>query len=210
MPVPVHQLDSAEAYLAVLDGFPQVSPPGSRFAYNNGGFAVLAIVAERAAGTPFARLVDELVVGPAGLVDTGFLRSDALPPGTATGYLDLQGMRTNALHLPLLGTGDGGIFSTTADIAALWTSLYEGRIVNDEHVDLMTRPHSDAPEDGRRYGLGFWLAASGPKVLLVGYDAGASFSSLHDPTTGTTCTAIANTSEGAWDLRRAVSELREW
>ena len=202
MPVPVHQLDSAEAYLAVLDGFPQVSPPGSRFTYNNGGFAVLAVVVERAAGTPFARLVDELVIEPAGLVDTGFIRSDALPPGTATGYLDLEGMRTNALHLPLLGTGDGGIFSTTADIATLWTSLYGGRIVNDEHVDLMTRPHSDDPEDGRRYGLGFWLAAAGPVVLLVGYDAGVSFSSLHDPTTGTTCTAIANTSEGAWDLRR--------
>jgi hypothetical protein len=73
----------------------------------------------------------------------------------------------------------------------------------------MTRPHSDAPEHRRRYGLGFWLGAAGPTVFLEGYDAGVSFRSMHDPTTHTTRTVISNTSEGTWDLLRAVSELRE-
>jgi len=208
MPVPVHQLESAESYLAVLDGFPQVSPPGERFAYNNGGFVVLGLLIERAAGQPYHQLVDELVVQPAGLTDTAFIRSDALPGGVATGYLERDGLRNNALHLPLLGVGDGGIFSSSADMSALWAALYAGRIVSDEHVELMTRPRSDAPADHRRYGLGFWLAEAGPSVLLVGYDAGVSFLSRHDPTTATTSTVIANTSEGAWDLVRIVTDFR--
>jgi CubicO group peptidase (beta-lactamase class C family) len=209
MRVPVHQLDSAEAYLAVLDGFPQVTSPGAQFAYNNGGFVVLALLAERAAAQPFAELIDELVVKPAGLAETRFIRSDALPAGVATGYLDPDGLRTNALHLPVLGSGDGGLFSTASDMAAFWTALYDGRIVSADHVDLMTRPRSDDPEQGRRYGLGFWLAWAGPTVFLEGYDAGVSFRSMHDPTNGITRTVIANTSEGAWDLLRAVNELRE-
>jgi CubicO group peptidase (beta-lactamase class C family) len=209
MRVPVHELDSAEAYLAVLDGFPQVAPPGTQFAYNNGGYVVLALLAERAAGRPYHDLVDELVVQPAGLSDTGFIRSDALPANVATGYLDREGVRTNALHLPVLGAGDGGMISTTADMAGFWTALYDARIVSAEHVELMTRPHSDAPEHRRRYGLGFWLAPTGPTVFLEGYDAGVSFRSMHDPTMSTTRTVISNTSEGAWDLLRAVSELRE-
>jgi len=208
MRVPVHQLDSAEAYLAVLDGFAQVSPPGAQFVYNNGGYVVLALLAERAAGRSYHDLVDELVVQRAGLADTGFIRSDAMPANLATGYLD-GGLRTNALHLPVLGVGDGGMVSTTTDMAAFWTALYDGRIVSDEHIELMTRPHSDAPEHRRRYGLGFWLGLTGPTVFLEGYDAGVSFRSMHDPTTGTTRTTISNTSEGAWDLLRAVSELRE-
>ena len=79
MPVPVHTLASTEDYLSILDGHPQVSAPGERFAYNNGGFVVLALIAERASGEPFHRLVDERVCEPAGLRDTGYLRSDELP-----------------------------------------------------------------------------------------------------------------------------------
>ena len=209
IPVPVHRLDSAEAYLAVLDGFPQVSAPGAEFAYNNGGYVVLALLAERAGGRSYHELVDDLVVRRANLADTAFIRSDALPTGVATGYLDRDGLRTNALHLPLLGVGDGGLFSTAADLAAFWTALFDDRIVSGEHVEVMTRPRSDAPELRRRCGLGFWLAATGPTVFLDGYDAGVSFRSMHDPTTRTTRTVIANTSEGAWDLLREVSELRE-
>lgn len=209
MRVPVHELDSAEAYLPILDGFPQVSAPGTQFAYNNGAFAVLAILIERAAGRPFHTVVDELVVQRAGLSDTGFIRSDALPPGVAAGYLERDGLRNNALHLPVMGTGDGGMFSTSGDVTAFWTALFAGRIVNEDHVGLMTRPHSDAPADRRRYGLGFWLASAGPIVMLVGYDAGVSFRTMHDPTTATTRTVIANTSEGTWELGRLVPELQE-
>ena len=45
----------------------------------------------------------------------------------------------------------------------------------------MTRPRSASPEDGRRYGLGFWLHGTTDTVMLEGYDAGVSFRSLHDP-----------------------------
>ncbi len=67
MPVPVHTLASTEDYLSILDGHPQVSAPGERFAYNNGGFVVLALIAERASGEPFHRLVAERVCEPAGV-----------------------------------------------------------------------------------------------------------------------------------------------
>src|SRR4029450_2872931 len=33
LPVPVHQLDSTEAFVPILDGFPMAFPPGERFFY---------------------------------------------------------------------------------------------------------------------------------------------------------------------------------
>ena len=87
MPVPVHELATTEQYLAVLDGHPTVSPAGERFAYNNGGYVVLALLAERASGVDFHELVRTLVCEPAGMVDTAFLRSDELPGRAALGYL---------------------------------------------------------------------------------------------------------------------------
>ena len=101
--------------------------PGDRFSYNNSGFVVLALIAERVSGIPFQELVRERVCEPAGMPDTAFLRSDEPTGRTALGYLDVRGLRTNVLHLPVLGSGDGGIYSTAADVHALWVALISGR-----------------------------------------------------------------------------------
>jgi CubicO group peptidase (beta-lactamase class C family) len=118
MPVPVHELATTEDYLRVLDGHPQLYAPGEREKYCNGGYVVLALLAERATGRSFYDLVDEHVCRPAGMTATAFLRSDSLPGTAALGYL--EDGRTNVHHLPVRGTGDGGLYSTLDDIDRFW------------------------------------------------------------------------------------------
>jgi len=207
MPVPVHQLVSTEDYLSVLGGHLQKFDPGERFEYCNGGYVVLALIAERASGTPYHELVARRVCEPAGMVDTAFLRSDELPGRTALGYLQVDGTwRSNVLHLPVRGTGDGGIYTTVADVRSLWTALYEGRVVPLEWLAEMVRPRSEVPEEGERYGLGFWLGGADDTVSLEGMDAGVSFKSIHDPGADVTHTVISNTTDGAWPLVRLLRE----
>ena len=129
LPEPGHRYLDAEDYLPSLDGHPTVFPADERFAYNNGAFVLAAILAERAAGVPYHQLVHDRVIAPAGMVDTTFQRSDAPQPRTATGYLEADGLRTNVLHMPLRGVGDGGLFSTLADMRSFWAALLAGRIV---------------------------------------------------------------------------------
>ena len=142
LPVPVHALATTEQYLRVLDGHPAKSAAGERFAYSNSGYVILALIAERTTGVPFHDLVAQRVCAPAGMPDTAFLRSDELPGRTAVGYLAADGLRTNVLHLPVRGSGDGGIYSTAADIHALWTALFAGRIVSPNWLAEMLRPRS--------------------------------------------------------------------
>ena len=207
MPVGVQHLARSEDFLQVLDGFPTKFPAGSAFAYCNGGFAVLAIVAERVAGQPFHELVEQHVCAPAGMTKTAFLRSDALPGDAALGYIDVDGeRRTNVFHLPVRGTGDGGIYTTTADIAAFWRALYAGAIVPLDVVAEMTRPRGvDAEEPFCRYGLGVWLHPTSDVVFMEGCDTGVSFRSVHDPTRDLTHTVISNTTDGAWDVTRVLA-----
>ena len=207
MPVPVQQLVNAEDFLAVLDGFPQKFRPGERFSYCNGGYVVLAIVAERAAGLPYHDLVMQRVCEPAGMADTGFFRSDELPERTAIGYVLIDGSwRTNVFHLPVRGVGDGGIYSTAADVHSLWSALFAGEILSADTVGEMVRPRSEVPEESMRYGLGFGLEETGPAVQLTGWDAGVSFRSVHDPERAITSTVLSNTAEGAWPLARVIRE----
>jgi CubicO group peptidase (beta-lactamase class C family) len=207
LPVPVHTLVTTEDFLTVLDGHPAKFAPDERFSYCNGGYVVLALLAERAGGVPYPDLVAERVLAPAGMTDTAFFRTDALPGRAARGYLAADGLRTNALHLPVCATGDGGAFTTVADVHTFWHALFAGRIVPPARVATMVEPRSDAPEDGARYGLGFWLDADGDGVRLEGYDAGVSFRTRHDPATGLTWTVIANWSDGAWPLARRLEQL---
>jgi CubicO group peptidase (beta-lactamase class C family) len=206
MPVPVHELATTESYLPVLSGHPQKHQPGEGFSYCNSGYVVLALVAERVSGRSFYELVEERVTGPAGMVDTAFLRSDELPGSAARGYLQAEGPRTNVLHLPVRGSGDGGVYSTVADLHRLWQSVLEGAVVSRESVAEMLRPRSDVPQEHGRYGLGFWLHAVRDAFYLEGLDAGVSCRSVHDRSTDTTFTVVSNTTYGAWPLVRHLRE----
>jgi CubicO group peptidase (beta-lactamase class C family) len=206
--VPVHELVTTEQYLAVLHGHPTKFAADERFCYCNGGYVVLGLIAERVGGAPFHELVRERVCAPAGMRDTEFLRSDELPERTAVGYLPIEGVsRTNVFHLPVRGSGDGGIYSTVADVSTFWQSLFAGKIVSSGWVAEMVRPHSDAPSQSMRYGLGFWLHKSSDAVMLEGFDAGVSFRSVHDPRSNLTHTVISNSSDGAWPIIRRLDEL---
>ena len=193
----------------MLDGHPTKFKPGEDFSYCNGGFVVLALIAERVSGVPFHELVHQRVCEPAGMADTAFLRSDELPGRAALGYVDIGGvMRSNVFHLPVRGNGDGGIYSTVADIRRLWTGVLRWQ----DRPGRMGRRNGAAAQrcsEKERYGLGFWLAGSGDAVRLEGYDAGVSFRSWHHPKSRLTHTVISNTSDGAWPVtQRAVRGSR--
>jgi CubicO group peptidase (beta-lactamase class C family) len=205
--VPVHRLATTEQYLAVLEGHSTKFPPGERFSYSNSGYVLLALISERTAGVPFHELVRQRVFEPAHMTGSAFHRSDELPGGAAVGYLaSARCSRTNVLHLPVRGSGDGGVYSTVADIRSFWRAVFAGRIVSAQLVAEMVRPRSALPDASRRYGLGFWLAGSGDGVILEGSDAGVSFLTVHDPQRGLTHTVVSNTSDGAWPIARLLAE----
>ena len=208
LPVPAQRLASTEAYLDVLDGHAQKFAPGERFAYCNGGYVVLALIAERVAATPFHDLVHDFVCAPAGMVDTAFLRSDALPGRAALGYLQVgEEWRTNVFHLPVCGSGDGGIYTTAADVAAFWRALFAGAIVREETLAEMLRERS-APDADRAYGLGFWLPAGGGAVRLHGGDTGVRFATVHDPERRLMWTVLANSDASAAPMGARLEEER--
>ena len=205
MPVPVHRLATTEDYLPLLDGHPAVSPPGRAFAYNNGAFVLLAIVAERVAQLPFHELVADRVWAPAGMADTAFLRMDELPATAATGYLHADGLRSNVLHLPVRGSGDGGAFTTVADMRAFWVALLAARIIPERWLAEMMRPRQEPTPDALGYGLGIWVHHDGI-LELHGYDAGVSYLSMHDPATARTWTVGATTGAGTGPLEAVLAD----
>src|SRR5262249_4318940 len=134
-------------------------------------------------------------------------RSDELPASAALGYLHAEGPRTNMLHLPVRGTGDGGMYATVADVHSLWAAFFAGRIVSPDWVGEMVWPRSHDAANHARYGLGFWLHETSARVALERYDAGVSFRSECDPDGRVAFTVVSNWSDGAWPMARHISEM---
>ena len=106
---------------------------------------VLALIAERASGVPFHDLVRSAVLEPAGMVDTrlpALRRAARAAPRSATSRSTASPC-TNVFHLPVRGNGDGGIYTTAADISTFWRAFFAGRIVSPDWVAEMVRPRSD-------------------------------------------------------------------
>jgi hypothetical protein len=133
---------------------------------------------------------------------TAFLRSDALPGDAAIGYV--ADGRTNVHHLPVVGSGDGGAYTTVADVHRLWWAAETGVVVAPATWATMTAARSTAA-DGRRYGAGVWLDAEGPGRVLEGCDAGVSFMTRRDADADVTWTVVSNTTAGAWPIARALT-----
>ena len=203
MSVPVHTLDGASGYLAALNGYDQKFVPDTDFSYCNSGYVLLAVVLERATGMPYAKVIADRVTGPAGMTRTEFLRMDALPGDAAVGYLLADGLRTNVLHLPVVGFGDGGVFTTATDVHRLWSALFEGRLGDDVLTTITTGP---GPVPDARYGMGLWLDKQPGRITMEGMDAGVSFISKRFAD-GAIFSVLSNTGDGAWPMARQLTEM---
>lgn len=124
-------------------------------------------------------------------------------------HLEEEGDRTNVLHLPVRGNGDGRMSFTADDLNRFWSALVEGRIVSPGTLAEMIRPRFDVPSEHMRHGMGSWLGRRNSSLILEGSDAGASFRSTYIPETRTTVTVLGNSSEGAWPVIYAFADAMD-
>ncbi|MCH2156099.1 MAG: beta-lactamase family protein [Opitutales bacterium] len=203
--IPVQDLVSPFDYLPLLRERPQKFAPGDRACYSNGGYVLLAMIIESVSGMDFQRYVEERVFHPSGMRCSGFFRSDDLPENAALGYLAGENdSRTNALNLPVIGSGDGGAYSCLEDMKSFWRSLLSLKIVTKPTLDQMIQPRNRI--ENSDYGLGFWIEAGGNFITLEGYDAGVSFYSGCSRDLKTQFTVISNDRLGAWPIVKALKK----
>jgi CubicO group peptidase (beta-lactamase class C family) len=165
---------------------------------------VLALLIEAVSARSYYEVVQERVCAPSGLRDTAFLRVDQLPASAAIGYLPTRGWRSNEHLVPARGGGDGGAYTSAADLTRLWQALHAGQIVPRALLAEMLRPQQPPSTPARGYGLGFWLVPGLGAAFIEGSDAGISFRSWSEPVTGLRWSVLSNTTRGAWPI---VKEL---
>ena len=212
--IPWYELRGPKDYLPVFPQREMKFAPGEGFSYCNGGYILLGVVVEEVTGKRFQDVVAEEVLRPASMDRSGFFAMNQLPECTALGYIEEgENWRTNIYNLPIVGASDGGMFSTLADIAALWDGFWNGEIVSGELVRTFSALFSNVGGDsGAHYGHGMWIHRRADGTLqhyIMGADAGVSFKSAVDCQRQLDYTVLSNTSKGAWPIARAIDDILE-
>ncbi|HLI64951.1 MAG TPA: serine hydrolase domain-containing protein [Caulobacteraceae bacterium] len=162
---------SSGRLLDYLAASPSAFPPGERWRYSSSGYLMLAYVAERAAGAPFADLLRSLVLDPLGLNDTGPDNPFLVNPGRASGHVGRDGVWRNAPNDRLAEIeGPRELYSTVADLDRWGAAILAGTALSAAAAALTFTPHAAVDQDsgfgtGLSYGYGWFL---GPDYRFIG------------------------------------------
>lgn len=147
-------------------------PSGKRFAYNNTGYLILALVIEAVTNIKFEDYIKENIFLPLEMSDSDFFIEEEF--NGAKGY---KNSKKSKIFHPTAFFGCGDIVSTTNDLKKFMVGLNNGRIVSKELVERMGIV--SANNKFMNYGLGCIISEKiGEKVIGHGGSVPNAYSSL--------------------------------
>ena len=131
--------------------------PGTAWRYSNGGYALLALIVERASGLPFPEFLRRRIFLPLGMQNTiAYVKEGPAVPHRAYGHSRVEGEWTRTdQSLTSSVLGDGGIYSSIDDLARWDAALYDDRLLSDESRRLAFTPWVKSDDPAVDYGYGW-------------------------------------------------------
>jgi CubicO group peptidase (beta-lactamase class C family) len=184
-------------------------PPGARFRYSNGGYALLALITEIVSGRGFAGFLRENIFRPLGMDNTvAYEAGISEVPHRALGY-SKRGATFEETDQSLTSAvlGDGGIYSSVLDLCKWDQALYTQKLIQRPFLQKAFTAHasvSDFPGSG--YGFG-WYVEGREHVWHYGATCGFSSSFHRFPVKKKSFILLANRSEaGLETIVRKIAE----
>jgi len=115
--------------------------PGTKWAYDNSGYALLGYLIEKVSGETYADFVRENIFTPLGMKDSGYDSNTEVIPRRASGYAPGPKGPENAgfVHMSVPFSA-GALYSTTGDLLKWETGLFGGKVLSAASLAKMTTP----------------------------------------------------------------------
>lgn len=139
--------------------------PGTITKYSGSGYVLMQVVMERVSGRGFAALMDDLVIGPLALADTGF---DPRPDRTRGTEHDERGTPFAPTWTPSLASS--GLWTTASDLARFGHAVLESASTHGGPLPMHLARQLLTPQPARLTGstfaLGFHVQHDAPTRCL--------------------------------------------
>jgi len=194
---PSNLLLKNEDYLPLFVDKPAEFKRGEKMDYSNSNFILLALVIETITKIEFADFIKENILDPLGMERTGFYALNNLPANTAIGYYydpRKDQLFTNYYRIPIIGAGDGGIYTTADDLKLFWQGLFGCKLFSKDMLEQMIAPKFEFDDIDGHIGLGVFVSEENGERYYWhdGYDNGVNFCTAYFPKSECMLTIMAN------------------
>jgi len=150
-------------------------PPGTQYRYSNSGYALLALIVERASGQDFATYLNDHIFAPLGMTGTvAYEQGVSTVPHRAMGYCHTDtGWQDADQSMTSAVLGDGGIYTSVVDYFRWDQALYTDQLVSRETLAEALTPARLADGTPTNYGFG-WRIDQRHGVNVIHHDGGTS------------------------------------
>lgn len=141
-------------FVKTFSELPLEFKPGEKFAYSNSGYFVLGYLIETLTGKSYETCLQERILSPLGMTDTGFDRSEKIISRRAAGYEKQADEYYNASYIDMnLPYAAGSMYSTVEDLFKWDQALYTDQLLNSSSRELMFA--RQIPDGKDHYGYGW-------------------------------------------------------
>lgn len=147
---------------------------GSGYRYSNGGYALLALIVEKASGKTFQQFLRERIFLPLGMHNSQAHVAEGMQIAhRAYGYSEIDGawQRTDQSNTSAV-LGDGGIYSSIDDLARWDAALYDDRLLSDASRKLAFQPHVQVTGEPYQASYGYGWRITGETLWHSGETIG--------------------------------------
>ena len=178
--------------------------PGEKFSYSNSGYFLLGVIVEKLSGKSYEQMLQDKILTPLNMKDTGYDHFGDILKNRATGYERLGRDYVNSTYLDMsIPYAAGSMYSTVEDLYKWDQALYTTIILPKQYMALYFKPY--IPSYGNSHyaygwGVGYTkIGKSMDSIYAIGHGGGINGfnTNISRTTSNTSLIVLLNNTGGA-------------
>ncbi len=160
--------NTPQELVGVVRDKPLEFEPGKRWGYSNTNYVLLGMVIEQVASMKYADYMQQNILGPLDLKNTGYDLGRSVLKHRARGYATSPGGIVNASYIDMtVPYSASGVHSTVNDLLRWDQALYTDKLLSKTWRDRMFTGHVTTTVNNSSYGYGWFTGKQNGRTLYT-------------------------------------------
>jgi len=148
---------SPEEFVKTFNKLPLDFKPGEKFSYSNSGYFLLGYIIEKVTGKTYEQYLQETILTPLKMANTGFDHSEVILKNRAAGYEKKGKSYVNSSFIDMsIPYAAGSLYSTVEDLYLWDQALYTTKLLSEKSMESLFKSYITFGDES--YGYGWFLS----------------------------------------------------